>query len=229
MSTATTPVPGFSGGSVVKRLPDNAGAWVHSLAWEGPLEKETATHSSVLACEIPWTQGYSPRAHKELGTTQQLNGNSWPAGSPVGPPPKGRPGPLALTTDQAPLTHSPRGNAVSVLARARTDLCVPASLVLGTAWHSVTFTHDADESCVDKEKGHPSRRPQRPLPLGGCPQHPWAASSKGVRPQGYFCLPDNPCSTQHPPAPHERKSGSFLLPPHDFTPLGSFEFGREQD
>ena len=29
---------------------------VQSLAWEDPLEKETATHSSLLAWEIPWTE-----------------------------------------------------------------------------------------------------------------------------------------------------------------------------
>ena len=27
---------------------------VQSLGWEDPLEKEMATHSSVLACKIPW-------------------------------------------------------------------------------------------------------------------------------------------------------------------------------
>ena len=31
-------------------------AWVQSLGWEGPLEKETATHSSTLAWKIPWTE-----------------------------------------------------------------------------------------------------------------------------------------------------------------------------
>ena len=30
--------------------------WVKSLGWEGPLEKEMATHSSILAWEIPWTE-----------------------------------------------------------------------------------------------------------------------------------------------------------------------------
>ena len=29
---------------------------VRSLGWEDPLEKEMATHSSVLAWEIPWTE-----------------------------------------------------------------------------------------------------------------------------------------------------------------------------
>ena len=30
--------------------------WVASLGWEGLLEKELATHSSILAREIPWTE-----------------------------------------------------------------------------------------------------------------------------------------------------------------------------
>ena len=29
---------------------------VQSLSWEDPLEKELATHSSILAWEIPWTE-----------------------------------------------------------------------------------------------------------------------------------------------------------------------------
>ena len=29
--------------------------WVRSLGWEDPLEKEKATHSSILAWRIPWT------------------------------------------------------------------------------------------------------------------------------------------------------------------------------
>ena len=29
---------------------------VQSLGQEDPLEKEMATHSSILACEIPWTE-----------------------------------------------------------------------------------------------------------------------------------------------------------------------------
>ena len=30
--------------------------WVRSLDWEDPLEKEMATHSSILVWEIPWTE-----------------------------------------------------------------------------------------------------------------------------------------------------------------------------
>ena len=40
---------------------------------EDPLEKEMATHSNMLAWEIPWTEepgGYSPWGCKELDTTE---------------------------------------------------------------------------------------------------------------------------------------------------------------
>ena len=30
--------------------------WVQSLGWEDPLEKEMATHSSILTWKIPWTE-----------------------------------------------------------------------------------------------------------------------------------------------------------------------------
>ena len=30
--------------------------WVQSLDWEDPLEKEMATHSSILAWKIPWVE-----------------------------------------------------------------------------------------------------------------------------------------------------------------------------
>ena len=46
---------GFSGGTVVKNPPANA-EQILSLGWEDPLEKEMATHSSILAWEIPWTE-----------------------------------------------------------------------------------------------------------------------------------------------------------------------------
>ena len=41
---------------MVKRLPTMWETWVHSLGWEDPLEKEVATHSSILAWKIPWME-----------------------------------------------------------------------------------------------------------------------------------------------------------------------------
>ena len=39
---------------MVKCLPAMRGAWVRSLGWKDLLEKEMATHSSILAWRIPW-------------------------------------------------------------------------------------------------------------------------------------------------------------------------------
>ena len=40
----------------VKHLSTMRETQVLSLGWEDPLEKEMATHSSILAWEIPWTE-----------------------------------------------------------------------------------------------------------------------------------------------------------------------------
>ena len=40
----------------LKRLPAMKETWVRSLGQEDPLEKEMATHSSILAWKIPWTE-----------------------------------------------------------------------------------------------------------------------------------------------------------------------------
>ena len=68
-------IQGFPGGSVVNpsATPET---WVQSLGWDNPLEKETATHSSILAWEIQQT-GEPGRLQsmgcEELDTTQQLH------------------------------------------------------------------------------------------------------------------------------------------------------------
>ena len=41
---------------MVKSLPAMLETWVQSLGQEDPLEKEIATHSSILAWKIPWTE-----------------------------------------------------------------------------------------------------------------------------------------------------------------------------
>ena len=40
----------------VKRLSTMRETRIRSLGWEDPLEKEMATHSSILAWKIPWTE-----------------------------------------------------------------------------------------------------------------------------------------------------------------------------
>ena len=40
----------------LKRLPATRETWVRSLGQEDPLEKETATHSTIIAWRIPWME-----------------------------------------------------------------------------------------------------------------------------------------------------------------------------
>ena len=47
---------GFPGGLVIKSPPAKQETLVQSLVQEDPLEKEIATHSSILAWEISWTE-----------------------------------------------------------------------------------------------------------------------------------------------------------------------------
>ena len=44
------------GGSAVKNLPAMQKTWVQFLGPEDPLKKEMATHSSILAWRMPWTE-----------------------------------------------------------------------------------------------------------------------------------------------------------------------------
>ena len=58
---------------MMKNLPAVQETRAAFLDQEDPLEKGMATHSSILAWGIPWTEvGYSPWGHKELDTTEQL-------------------------------------------------------------------------------------------------------------------------------------------------------------
>ena len=41
---------------LVKNLPAVQETWVQFLGWEGTLEKETATHSNILAWRTPWIE-----------------------------------------------------------------------------------------------------------------------------------------------------------------------------
>ena len=64
---------------MIKNPPANAGGVGLIPGSERSLEKEMATHSSILAWEIPWTEepaGYSPKSWKESGTTKRLSSSS---------------------------------------------------------------------------------------------------------------------------------------------------------
>ena len=57
----------------VRNLPAMREIWVQSLSWEDPLERGRATHSSILAWRIPWTEepgGLQSMGYKESDTTK---------------------------------------------------------------------------------------------------------------------------------------------------------------
>ena len=57
----------------LKHLPAMWETWVQSLGQEVPLEKETATHSIILAWKIPWTE--EPSRLQSMGSQgRQLHG-----------------------------------------------------------------------------------------------------------------------------------------------------------
>ena len=63
----------FPGGSAVKNPPTVQELRVQSLSWEDRLEKGMATHSSILAWRIPWTEepgGLQSMGRKELDMTE---------------------------------------------------------------------------------------------------------------------------------------------------------------
>ena len=64
---------GFPGGSVVKNLPAMQKTQVWSLGQEDRLEEEMATHSSILAWRIPWTE--EPGGLQSMGS--QKVGLDW--------------------------------------------------------------------------------------------------------------------------------------------------------
>ena len=66
---------GFPDGSVVKNPPAVWETWVRSLGWKEPLEKGIATHFSILAWRIPWTEKPAGYSHgvAELDTTERLS------------------------------------------------------------------------------------------------------------------------------------------------------------
>ena len=65
---------GFSGGSEGRETACNAGVPGSIAGWEEPLEKEMATHSSILAWRIPWTK--EPGRLQSMGS--QRVGIGWP-------------------------------------------------------------------------------------------------------------------------------------------------------
>ena len=57
---------------MVKNLPAMQEKWIRSLSQENPLEKELATHLSILAWEIPWTE--EPDRLQSVGSQMSRTG-----------------------------------------------------------------------------------------------------------------------------------------------------------
>ena len=70
---------GFPGGASDKKPACRRHeTWVQSLGWENPLEKGMATHSSILAWRIPWTEEPGgPQGRKESDTTEATACTRW--------------------------------------------------------------------------------------------------------------------------------------------------------
>ena len=60
---------------MVKNLPANAGDAVQSLGWEDAPKKEMATHSNILAWEIPWTE--KPGKLQSMGSQSEMTESTW--------------------------------------------------------------------------------------------------------------------------------------------------------
>ena len=80
----------FPGGSVVKNPLLMQEMWVQSLVQEDPLEKKMATHSSIRAWDIPWTEDPGglrslglQKSQKWLRTTMEMIGFTWSSELPL--------------------------------------------------------------------------------------------------------------------------------------------------
>src|SRR5574337_976659 len=75
--------------------------WVQSLGWEDPLEKEMATHSSILVWKIPWTVAYQDPPSMGFSRQEYWNGLPFPSPGDL-PNPGIEPRSPALRADALP-------------------------------------------------------------------------------------------------------------------------------
>ena len=64
---------GFPVAQTVKNLPTMRETWVQSLDQEDPLEKEMATHSSILVWRIPWTEEPGGQRNQSVGLQKVIH------------------------------------------------------------------------------------------------------------------------------------------------------------
>ena len=84
---------------MVKHLHPMRETWVWSLGWETPLEKEMATHSSIHAWRIPWTEEPS----RLQSTGSQRVGHDWATSLSL--PSSSLPSPPSLPSHPCPACH----------------------------------------------------------------------------------------------------------------------------
>ena len=66
---------GFPDDLAVKNPPAMQETWMRSLHWEDPLEKNMATHPSVLAGKLPWTD--EPAGVQSMGSQKSQDTTHW--------------------------------------------------------------------------------------------------------------------------------------------------------
>ena len=82
------------GSQMVKNPPAMQETWLRPLGWQDPLEKGTATHSTILAWRIPWKEepgrlqsmGSQRVEHDSVTFTFSLSGDSQMSSFPEPPP-----------------------------------------------------------------------------------------------------------------------------------------------
>ena len=107
--------------------------WVWSLGWKDPLEKGTATHSSILAQRIPWTIqliGLQRVRHDWVTFTilnESMRGKKWIAAAAAKSP-------QSCSTLCNPVDSSPPGSPVPGILKARTLEWVAISFSNAWKW-----------------------------------------------------------------------------------------------
>ena len=66
---------GFPDDLAVKNPPAMQETWMRSMHWEDPLEKNMATHPSVLAGKLPWTD--EPAGVQSMGSQKSQDTTHW--------------------------------------------------------------------------------------------------------------------------------------------------------
>ena len=96
---------------MVKKLPAMRETWVQSLAWEDLLEKGMATHLTILAWRVPWTEEPG-RSMGEKAMAPHSSNLAW----------------------RFPWTEEPGGPTVHGVAKSRTRLSAHAQLYFPTSF-----------------------------------------------------------------------------------------------